>query len=302
MEAKTNIAEKLKDCPKGMELDCLLYDNVTFERFDVEQNRCYFKAGPADTFWTTCYGKINGSPFGKCVIFPKGKTTWEGFVPPCEFNDGDIVATTNGLWIGITTGGKSGESIPTYCVTTGTGGFEAYFNYREKWKFQRLATEEEKKKLFDVIKENGYKWNPENNTLEKLPKFKDGDRVVKKGDISTPVSIVRVGDKYYYHYSNTEGTIGLLPIAEQDDWELVPTKFDNTTLKPFKSEVLIRDTNGSNWKPAIFGGCMKNENNKIEYYYVLGGTCWRYCIPYEGNEHLLGKTDDCDEYFKTWKK
>lgn len=25
------------------------------------------------------------------------------------------------------------------------------------------------------------------------------------------------------------------------------------------------------------------------------------CIPYEGNEHLLGKTDDCDEFYKTWK-
>ena len=94
MENKINIAELLKDCPRGMELDCLLYDNVTFERFDVEQNRCYFKAGPADTFWTTCYGKINGSPFGKSVIFPKGKTTWEGFVPPCEFKDGDMFPNT----------------------------------------------------------------------------------------------------------------------------------------------------------------------------------------------------------------
>lgn len=26
-----------------------------------------------------------------------------------------------------------------------------------------------------------------------------------------------------------------------------------------------------------------------------------YCQVYEGNEHLLGKTDDCDEYFKTWE-
>lgn len=32
----------------------------------------------------------------------------------------------------------------------------------------RYATEEEQQKLFDVIKENGYKWNPRTKTLEKL--------------------------------------------------------------------------------------------------------------------------------------
>ena len=101
---KINILELLKDCPKGMELDCTVYNDVTFLRIDEVQNRCYFKAGPADTFWTTCEGRINGSPFGKCVIFPKGKTTWEGFVPPCKFNDGDIVSGTmypGETWIGI---------------------------------------------------------------------------------------------------------------------------------------------------------------------------------------------------------
>lgn len=42
----------------------------------------------------------------------------------------------------------------------------------------RLATEEEKQKLFDVIKDKGYKWNAETKTLEKLieSKFKISDR------------------------------------------------------------------------------------------------------------------------------
>lgn len=81
MNEKLNLVEILKDCPKGMELDCTVYNDVTFLRVDDVQNRCYFKAGPADTFWTTCEGRINGSPYGKCVVFPKGKTTWEGFKP-----------------------------------------------------------------------------------------------------------------------------------------------------------------------------------------------------------------------------
>lgn len=123
-------------------------------------------------------------------------------------------------------------------------------------------------------------------------KFKDGDRVVKKGDISTPVSIVRVGDKYYYHYSNTEGTIGLLPIAEQDDWELVPTKFDINTLKPF-DKVLVRDTNTQKWTADVFSFFDKTH----VYPYVCVGHYTNQCIPYFGNEHLLGTTNDCDNFF-----
>lgn len=89
MENRINVASLLKDCPKGMELDCTAYNDVTFLHVDESQNRCYFKAGPADTFWTTCYGHLNYSPKAKCVIFPKGKTTWEGFQRP--FKEGYVL-------------------------------------------------------------------------------------------------------------------------------------------------------------------------------------------------------------------
>ena len=42
---------------------------------------------------------------------------------------------------------------------------------------QRFATEEEKKKLFDAIKENGYKWNTNTKTLEKLVEPSEGTLV-----------------------------------------------------------------------------------------------------------------------------
>lgn len=35
MENRINIAELLKDCPKGMELDCTMLDNVVFEKIDT---------------------------------------------------------------------------------------------------------------------------------------------------------------------------------------------------------------------------------------------------------------------------
>lgn len=293
---KINVAELLKDCPQGMELDCTVYNDVTFLRIDEVQNRCYFKAGLADTFWTTCEGRINGSPFGKCVIFPKGKTTWEGFVPFCQFKDGDIVATSSGLWIGITTGGEINSFIPTYCVIKHNGEFEAYLDKKQTWQFYRLATEKEKQKLFNAIKANGYKWNPATKTLEKLikPKFKVGDRIRHKEEPKWTCVIRRIDDRYWV---DGHPTCDTLLFGEHDEYELVPNKFDINTLKPFESRVLVRSSYNIIWRPAIYGVI----DSKKHCHYVVGGNFWEQCIPYKGNEHLLGKTDDCDEFYKTWE-
>ena len=280
-----------------------------------------------------------------------------------------------------------------------------------------FATEEQNKKLFKEIKDNGYKWNAETKTLEKLiepkfkvgdrvkkntdyisgivtdifndsfkvtydggcflyvqfhcqsdwelvkeniqPKFKVGDKIVKKNGISVPVEITSVGDEFYY--SNTYNGVGVLPIKDQDDWELVvepkfkigdrikstissslytvvdikdetyyikndgekypypisfsqenlyelvTDKFDITSLKPFESKVLVRDSANSIheydeehtdvWRPAIWGVYVKDN---LYPFGVQGGCYFNYCIPYEGNEHLLGTTNDCDEFYKNW--
>lgn len=36
---KINIAKLLKDCPNGMELDCTMFDNVTFVRVDSNKEQ-----------------------------------------------------------------------------------------------------------------------------------------------------------------------------------------------------------------------------------------------------------------------
>lgn len=87
-------------------------------------------------------------------------------------------------------------------------------------------------------------------------------------------------------------------MTTQDDYELVSNKFDITALIPFESKVLVRDNMFEKWKPSYWGFYDK------DYYYsykVIGGK-HSHCIPYEGNEHLLGTTDDCDEYYKTWER
>lgn len=167
----------------------------------------------------------------------------------------------------------------------------------------RFATEEEKQKLFDAIKDNGYKWNPETKTLEKLPepKFKVGDRIIRRDSIVNSWIVSSVSSEYYgLKTPNSSECIGILPVSEQDNYEILPKtdKFDITTLKPFKSEVLVRNFDSNYWKPAIFGFTVKDKNSPV---YVEGGNKYNMCIPYEGNEHLLGATTDCDEYYKTWE-
>ena len=182
MKNKINIAKILKDCPIGMELDCTMYEDVYFDYVD-ELNiiHCYIQCENYKTSITfNQHGTPNSDIKSKCVIFPKGKTTWEGFVPPCKFKDGDIVATNTGNWIGITAGGISDEELPTYCIIDPCNNLRAYFDKPKSWNFSRLATEEEKAKLFQAIKDNGYHWNTETKTLDKLVESKEDidDKVV----------------------------------------------------------------------------------------------------------------------------
>ena len=87
---KINIAELLKDCPKGMELDCVMFENVTFEGIKHDEYPIIVKIKePPMALSLTKTGGWNLYNSAKCVIFPKGKTTWEGFQRP--FIDGDIL-------------------------------------------------------------------------------------------------------------------------------------------------------------------------------------------------------------------
>ena len=287
---KINIAELLKDCPKGMELDCTMWDNVCFVGVAGSAYPIKIET-PEGLVPLDKYGCYSSDKHAKCVIFPKGKTTWEGFVPPYKFKDGDIVATMDGGWIGIIK-----KSLGRSCETYITIYDENIVNNNSVLYFDRLATEEEKQKLFDAIKVNGYNWNAETKTLEKLIKhtFKVGNTIRGKytGNVYTISHITPTG------YKLTDGTS--FEFDAEDAFELVHDKFDITTLVPFESKVLVRDWDSYKWLPAVWGFC-DNDSKKNYPYYVVGGQCYEYCIPYKGNEHLIGKKDDCDEFYKIWK-
>jgi hypothetical protein len=292
---KLNIAELLKGCPTDMELDCTMYNKVTLVNVDNKEDNPYpikIKLETGCCIILTKYGQYTDADFAKCVIYPKGKTTWEGFQRP--FKDGDIVAFDNPyrerLEIFIFKDKKENNTLSTCYLML--DGDELYLE-EGMYYITRLATEEEKEKLFNAIKDSGYKWNAETKTLEKLikPKFKLGDNIRTK-DTSAIYGVTEVREDCYI----LDDKDIYLTFKNQDEWELAPDKFDITTLKPFESRVLVRNVDGDLWKPAIYGltpskgGC-----------YVVGGVYWKQFIPYKDNKHLLGTTNDCNDYYKNWK-
>ena len=159
----------------------------------------------------------------------------------------------------------------------------------------RLATEEEKEKLFNAINDNGYKWNHETKTLEKLPKFKVGDVIQDIDTYKVKITEVSIEDECYEYESMEIKGIGSIGFSEQDNWELVPNKFDITTLKPF-DKVLVRCGNNGLWYPQFFA--KYRPHSKFPFTCIYNS--WSQCVPYEGNEHLLDTTDDCDEFYQNW--
>ena len=440
---KINIEELLKDCPKGMEFDCTIYNGkVCFEGID-ENNHAYpimISIDKVNIERLDSWGQYSTRDYAKCIIFPKGKTTWEGFQRP--FKDGDILTNKRGsicIYKGPMYYNKNLADF--YCGYRISDHAFIFKKFKDKHfgdvNELRFATEEEKQKLFDVINANGCKWNAETKTFEKLvpPKFHEGDWITmakpcqiigmdyngnylvqywdnikvhvlsknfceshfhlwtikdaKDGDVisyddgwtcifkcihgiwySSHCFVVdgefytgyeehavdsiingnahpatkeqrnflfqkikesgykwnkdtktlegliqpkfKIGDIVQNKITNIIGTINLIINSKQeyqvtlkkggivyilfecqDSWELVPNKFDISTLKPFESRVLMRSSNAREWVATFYS---HYSNNK----FYGCGMCCDQCIPYEGNEHLCGTTNDCNEFYKTW--
>lgn len=307
---KINVAELLKDCPQGMELDCAINDDVKFIK--ISSSSTYpiiLRTKNGYEITLTKYGQVHNMEDSKCVIFPKGKTTWEGFVPPIKFKDGDILyirATFD--WVCIYKEDKDTKNIYKYAAINVSSDStvlvydEVSLCCKKDILKMRIATEKEKQKLFSMIKDYGYRWNSETKTLEKLiePEFKVGDKIVntlrkQTGCCGSEGIIAKITeDKYIFTDSS------YISKKDQDGWELVPDKFDISTLIPFESRVLVRDTDSESWLPAVFGFFDECEETK-ENYNTVGGSFWKQCIPFENNEYLINTTKDCNSFYKTWE-
>ena len=91
--------------------------------------------------------------------------------------------------------------------------------------------------------------------------------------------------RFFSDYTDAECV--LFPSKDQRDWNkfVVPDQKPKYQFKPF-DKVLVRDDNEADWKCDFFS----NISNSGYYHCINAG--WKQCIPYEGNEHLLGTSND----------
>ena len=219
-----NIVEILKDCPKGTKLYSPIFGEVELD----EVNSSIFVRHASNKALLAFYEDGKWHSNGECMLFPsKENRDWDKF---CPFKDGDVVVCTENEEITQMFILKSQtEKTRGYCYTGYSFIFNEFFD-ADKWYFDRLATKEEKQKLFDAIKANGYKWNAETKTLEKLVKlkFKIGDRVKKNKDYISGIVTDIFDDSFKVTYDG--GGCSYVQFHYQDDWELVPNKFNITSL------------------------------------------------------------------------
>lgn len=262
---KINIAELLKDCPEDMELDCTNYNGVVSLKritnddvYPIEIQVVYGKQCNIHTL--TKYGQTVKTPYNKCVIFPKGKTTWEGFHRP--FEPGDIVITDNNEHAFIYSG-ENDQFWECYCgVYCGTR--DICINnkqWSDKRQELRLATEEEKEKLFQVIKDNGYHWNDKLKILEKLvePEFKICNWVVfnnhpEKG------SIYQIKNVHNYEYTlqHILGGSMAIPFSRVDMlklWTIDDAKDGDVLVDKDNNIGIFQKFEGIYWYSYIYLGC-----------------------------------------------
>ena len=145
-----------------------------------------------------------------------------------KFKDGDILFIESCCsWILIYKENENKRYIYKYvAVSSDTPNFLMFTNdyspicCKESISEIRFATDDEKQKLFDIIKTKGYNWNAEKKALEKLsvPKFKIGDIIQDKDGYKVRITEVNTDDALYkYESLFVKGTSGI-PFENENNW------------------------------------------------------------------------------------
>ncbi len=99
--------------------------------------------------------------------------------------------------------------------------------------------------------------------------------------------ITHDGDEIYFeeHCKTLISAADFLALTPED----VKDAPKEPEFKPF-DRVLVRDDYEEEWHIDFFEGMNKDKDEP--YTYQCLNSCWRHCIPYEGNEHLFGTKEE----------
>ena len=179
MENKINIAEILKDCPKGTKLYTPLFGEVTFDSIDIDEKYpiVVYKLDGMKTSFNK-EGHYTEYPSSECLLFPSSEMRdWTKF-----FKQGDVVIKNGGGMAAVFDGWANDNytefntTINLYC--DGNTGEEEVCTTL----LFRKATEEERKQFVEKVERilKG-KYNPETLQVEPVKPvclFKPFDKVL----------------------------------------------------------------------------------------------------------------------------
>lgn len=188
-----------------------------------------------------------------------------------------------------------------------------------------LEDKDSVKTYINTIEERlGGKFNRETLEIEKQPEFKNGDVLFVRCEKYIYIEIFNYSKKNgdLYDHASLSATTQALDISgrlkickdeileirlateeekqqlfsalakEGKAWDaekkMIVDLEPKVGLKPF-DKVLVRDSIVDKWRANLFDYIDKDG------YYCCAFAKWIYCIPYEGNEHLLGTTKDVED-------
>lgn len=302
MEAKINIVEILADKPQGTKLYDLLYNvDVELDTISTTDTKTVVWCTNETDNNTTChrgyseFGTVRGCSDGLQILLPsKLMRDWRKFA----WKKGDVLVNSSGFKLFFDRWANDDYTRFFGKVNL----LEDSFSYEtEKY---TLASKEETLDTLEIEK----------------PEFKDGDIVTIMPRIGDKLIYLfkAEDDEKYYGHAFLDGNIAIVNgdsycqkdfcTARSSTEEEKQQLFDalakknkawnaekkqivdlkpKVELKPF-DRVLVRDSKSDNWRANLFGYIGKDG-----YYHCVYAN-WAYCIPYEGNEHLLGTTKDVE--------
>lgn len=331
METKINIAEILKDKPQGTKLYDLLYNvDVELDTVSTTDTETVVWCTNETDNNTTChrgyseFGTVRGCPDGLQILLPsKSMRDWSKLA----WKKGDVLVSKDNVHIifekfedDAYTRFKGKHYLWKECDE------EDYSKEETKILtsiFEKANDNEAQSYIKTIEKKLGGKFNRETLEIEKQPEFKDGD-ILYITDRIVSCNFIMIyknqeGDRIYHYATLPEDNLVIMTkrgflsdngglskrYATEEEkqqlfealakkgkaWDaekkaIVDLK-PKVELKPF-DKVLVRDRKTYHWEVDLFG--FKTEGPNIVYHCVGGS--WKFCIPYIGNESLLGTTDN----------
>lgn len=332
MEEKINIAEILKDKPQGTKLYDLLYNvDVELDTISTTDTETVVWCTNETDNNTTChrgyseFGTVRGGLDGLQILLPsKDMRDWRKFA----WKRGDVLVSEDNVHIIF----EKFED-DTYTRFKGKHYLWKEFNEEDynKEEPQMLtsvfekATDDVAQTYIKTIEEHlDGKLNLETLEVDKQPEFKDGDIVTITFNWGEDIVYIFKSEdsNSYSYYAWLNGSIPTIIESSHPKSDIYTVRLsteqekqklfdalakENKTwdsekkevvdlkpkieLKPF-DKVLVKDNPYGSWEPALFW--KKVDVKDLHPYMIIGGKRYRYCEPYEGNEHLLGKTNNVE--------